>query len=72
MGLPQLSYKRRVAVRQFRGGLLVDLRETYEKFGEMHPGKIGIALNLEQWEKLKASVQEIDKMIARCKETARL
>ena len=63
----QLSYKRRVAVRQFRGSLLVDLRETYEKFGEMQPGKTGIALNLEQWAKLKASVHEIDAMIARRK-----
>lgn len=46
----------------------MDIRETYEKFGEMQPGKTGIALNLEQWEKLKASVQEIDRMIARCKQ----
>ena len=46
---------------------MVDFRETYEKHGEMQPGKTGIALNLEQWEKLKAAVQEIDKMIARRK-----
>lgn len=64
---PQLSYKRRVAVRQFRGSLLIDIRETYEKFGEMQPGKTGIALNLEQWDKLKASVQHIDNIIARLK-----
>ena len=56
-----------MAVRQFRGALLVDIRETYEKFGEMQPGKTGIALNLEQWQKLKQSVQHIDDMIARCK-----
>ena len=37
----QLTDKRRVSVRDFRGKLYVDIREFYEKDGEYLPGKKG-------------------------------
>jgi len=50
-------------VREFKGRLLVDIREFYEKNGESLPGKKGISLQLEQWEKLKNLIGDIDEAI---------
>ncbi|XP_073243364.1 uncharacterized protein [Porites lutea] len=60
----QLTDKRRVSVRDFRGKLYVDIREFYEKDGEYLPGKKGISLNVEQWEKLKDLINDIDEAIS--------
>ena len=38
----------------------MDLREYYEKEGELLPGKKGIALDLAQWEKLVEAVPDIN------------
>jgi len=59
---------------------MVDIREYWESDGELKPGKkgvyeyskmassyyliTGISLSLEQWEKLKGFVSEIDKRIS--------
>ena len=37
----QIGNKRKVSVREFKGRLLVDIREFYEKDGEWMPGKKG-------------------------------
>jgi len=56
-----LSKNRRVTVRKYKGAVLVDIRETYDKDGqEGLPGKKGIALSLEQWRALKQHVDVID------------
>ncbi|GFR32930.1 activated RNA polymerase II transcriptional coactivator p15 [Trichonephila clavata] len=55
-----LSKYKFVTVREFRGKLLVDIREHYEKDGEMMPGRKGICLNMEQWNALKEQMENIE------------
>ena len=56
-----LSAKRFVNINNFRGKLMVDIREFYQDdSGELKPGKKGISLSLEQWENLKKIIPEID------------
>jgi hypothetical protein len=45
----------------FNGKVIVNIREFYEdiKTGENKPGKKGIALNIQQWEALKNSADDI-------------
>ena len=48
--LSQLGKKKFVDVREFKGMVLIDIREYYENSeGEMKPGKKGISLNPAQW-----------------------
>lgn len=42
----------------------MDLREFYEKEGEMLPGKKGIALSAEEWEKLCGAAGQISEQLA--------
>lgn len=60
-----LSAKRFVNVRMFKGKYLIDIREYWtDDDGERKPGKKGISLSVEQWEKLKNAIPEIDSKIA--------
>ncbi|XP_076356079.1 activated RNA polymerase II transcriptional coactivator p15-like [Tachypleus tridentatus] len=59
----QLSKMRFVNVREFRGKVMVDIREYYEANGDLKPGKKGISLNMEQWNALKHRIDEIDDAI---------
>uniref|UniRef100_H2ZF47 Activated RNA polymerase II transcriptional coactivator p15 n=1 Tax=Ciona savignyi TaxID=51511 RepID=H2ZF47_CIOSA len=52
-----------VDVRTFNGKVLIDIREHYQKDGEIKPGRKGISLSTEQWEKLKMSMEEVDSRI---------
>jgi len=52
-----------VSVREFKGKILIDIREFYEKNGELNPGKKGISLQAEQWQKLKQYIDDIDEKI---------
>lgn len=56
----KLSQKHQATVKMFKGKVQVDLREYYEKNGELLPGKKGIALDIPQWEKLSGAVPDID------------
>lgn len=65
----EISSKRRVTVRKFRSSILIDIREYYEDkaSGEDRPGKKGISLTKEQYEKLKELLPEIDKAVKNIK-----
>uniref|UniRef100_F6ZYN8 Activated RNA polymerase II transcriptional coactivator p15 n=2 Tax=Ciona intestinalis TaxID=7719 RepID=F6ZYN8_CIOIN len=52
-----------IDVRTFKDKILIDIREHYQKDGEIKPGKKGISLSTEQWEKLKMSMEEVDSRI---------
>lgn len=45
----QIGNKRKVSVREFKGRLLVDIREFYEKNGESLPGKKGKYIITKIW-----------------------
>lgn len=59
----QLARMRYVTVSEFRGKVMVGIREYYEKDGEFRPGKKGISLPLDQWNRLKDQIADIDKAV---------
>lgn len=48
--------RRKAAISGFRGKLMVNIREFYEKDGQVLPGPKGISLPPEQWHKLSAGL----------------
>ncbi|KAF7198758.1 activated RNA polymerase II transcriptional coactivator p15 [Nothobranchius furzeri] len=62
----QIGKMRYVSVRDFKGKVLIDIREYWmNPDGEMKPGKKGISLNPEQWNQLKDQIAEIDDAVKR-------
>ncbi|XP_016149872.1 activated RNA polymerase II transcriptional coactivator p15-like [Sinocyclocheilus rhinocerous] len=62
----QIGKLRYVSVRDFKGKVLIDIREYWmDQAGEMKPGKKGISLNPEQWNQLKEQMSDIDDAIRR-------
>ncbi|VDO00530.1 unnamed protein product [Rodentolepis nana] len=57
-----LTGKKYVCVRSFRGRTFVDIREYYEDKadGGLKPGKKGVSLNCDQWDNLKSLIKTID------------
>ncbi|KAM9098223.1 activated RNA polymerase II transcriptional coactivator p15 [Petaurus breviceps papuanus] len=57
----QIGKMRYVSVRDFKGKVLIDIREYWmDQEGEMKPGRKGISLNPEQWSQLKEQISDID------------
>merc|ERR1739844_219054 len=54
-----------VKVREFKGKTYIDIREYYvdKKTMETKPGKKGISLNCEQYQKLKTLIADIDQKL---------
>ncbi|XP_072520715.1 SUB1 regulator of transcription b [Salminus brasiliensis] len=62
----QIGKMRYVSVRDFKGKVLIDIREYWmDQAGDMKPGKKGISLNPEQWNQLKEQMSDIDDAIRR-------
>ncbi|XP_044148609.1 activated RNA polymerase II transcriptional coactivator p15 [Bufo gargarizans] len=60
----QIGKMRYVSVREFKGKVLIDVREYFmDNQGEMKPGRKGISLNPEQWNQLKEQMSDIDDAI---------
>ncbi|KAL1748744.1 transcriptional Coactivator p15-domain-containing protein [Schizophyllum fasciatum] len=61
-----LGKMKRASISEFKGQRFVDIREYYidKASGEGRPGKKGIALNAEQWNALKQSINTIDELFA--------
>ncbi|XP_059056015.1 RNA polymerase II transcriptional coactivator-like [Achroia grisella] len=59
-----LQGKKLVKVREFKGKVYIDVREFYEKNGELLPGKKGISLTQEQWRKLLSLSDEINDTVS--------
>ncbi|XP_074604572.1 single stranded-binding protein c31A [Brevipalpus obovatus] len=58
----KLSNNRFISVGAFKNKVRVDIREYYlDDKGEKKPGKKGISLSMEEWEKLKDLISDIDK-----------
>lgn len=62
-----LDDKKRLTIRKFKGKLLIDIREFYEADGEKKPGKKGIALSLQNWQKLNERLDAINTAIENMK-----
>ncbi|XP_034247131.1 RNA polymerase II transcriptional coactivator [Thrips palmi] len=60
-----LERNRFVTVSEFRGSVMVGIREFYEKDGELLPGKKGISLTASQYQKLKDLIPQIDEALSK-------
>ena len=55
--------QKRVQVHKFRGKILIDIRELYNKDDEWLPSKKGLSLNVDQYKKLRKMMSLIDEAI---------
>ncbi|RAL15018.1 transcriptional coactivator p15/PC4 family protein [Aspergillus homomorphus CBS 101889] len=56
----ELSKSRRVTISNFRGKVMVNIREYYEKDGHNLPGRKGISLPIDQYSALVTLLPEIE------------
>ena len=61
----ELTKKKRVSVSKWKGNILINFREFYEKDGQMLPTKKGICLTEDSWCILKSLIPHIDKAMKR-------
>ncbi|CAH1997399.1 unnamed protein product [Acanthoscelides obtectus] len=58
-----LGKNRFVKLTEFKNNWYLDVREFYNADGDLKPSKKGIMLTMEQWQKLKNHMEDIDKAI---------
>ncbi|KAG8071008.1 hypothetical protein GUJ93_ZPchr0006g41934 [Zizania palustris] len=56
----QISNTRRVTVRTWKGEVVVDIREFFDKDGKILPSRKGIQLSMDQWKTLRDNIKAID------------
>jgi len=57
----EIGRMRYVSVSEFKGKKMVSIREYYHTDdGDVRPGKKGISLSVDQWEKLKSHIGDVD------------
>ncbi|KAG2493394.1 hypothetical protein HYH03_008522 [Edaphochlamys debaryana] len=61
----ELGGKKRASISRFGGRISVDLREFYEKNGQLLPGQKGIALSPADWATVAASVPAVSEALGR-------
>lgn len=60
----EIGKMRYATVCEFRGKKMVNIREFYQNDdGDLKPGKKGIALSVDQWNKLKENMDAIDEAL---------
>ncbi|CAI5463611.1 unnamed protein product [Closterium sp. Yama58-4] len=59
----ELSGKRKLTVSEFKGRLLVSIREYYDKGGKEMPSSKGISLPPDQWDKLVRHIDTVQEAI---------
>lgn len=60
----QLSNNRYLTISEFKNKVRVDIREYYiDNAGERKPGKKGISLSLEEWNKITENMDQIEQSI---------
>ncbi|XP_074037943.1 single stranded-binding protein c31A [Leptinotarsa decemlineata] len=59
----QLAKNRFVKLTEFKGNWYLDIREFYNADGDLKPGRKGIMLTMEQWQKFKGCIEDIDEAI---------
>ncbi|KAI9783481.1 MAG: hypothetical protein M1816_001363 [Peltula sp. TS41687] len=59
----ELSNHRRVGVDKFKGKYMINIREYYEKDGQMLPGKKGISLPIDQYAALIAVLPHMETVL---------
>ena len=57
-----LSSRKKINFIEFKGQKFVNIREYYEKDGEVLPGKKGICLKEEEFETVKQILSKVDKI----------
>ncbi|CAF3580481.1 unnamed protein product [Rotaria socialis] len=65
--LYEIGKSRYVSVSEFKGKPYINIREYYEDKGVEKPGKKGISLTADQWDKLKSSMNQVDKDLKKSK-----
>jgi len=65
--LYEIGKMRFISVSQFKGKPYINIREYYEDNGVQKPGKKGISLPAEQWEKLKSLLNHVDQDLKKSK-----
>ena len=62
-----LNSKKKVFIKQFKGHKMVDIREVYDKNGEMAFTQKGVCLTLDAWNTLKDLIPSIERELSKLK-----